>query len=393
MTVTRVLQDGVELNWLPPTEPNGEVHYVIEYKREDSGNWTSANTTSETHYNLTGLLSGTNHTVRVVAVKSVGRQPITFASNSASVNILGLVAGAAAAILLLLTLLTTIVVIVVVVRRMKQKKGTYKFPCEWEQRQEYRVGSQMNGSREQLEAIEEDADFAVHCDRVGQHVDGLHDTSTDALTEGQDPDEVTGGYYAVIDASQEEAELNNTNIGQMSDSPTDSPDPVYAVVDKSKKKRGGFRATTVQDCQSEDLEWHYEFSSVIGVDWFGNVIDEILEGRQCEAVKDTNDSIPKPEPGNPNAVYAVVDKSKKRNRGKMNALPSLAEQAGEDKTQQKDINKREAAGAQQNDSDHDGDRMHIVTKGFDSSAPHIRSGLHGTPDTLELGDVHNTILL
>ena len=69
---------SVELNWLPPTEPNGEVHYVVEYKREDSGNWTSVNTTSgSTHYNLTGLDSGTNYTISVVAVNSVGRAPIT----------------------------------------------------------------------------------------------------------------------------------------------------------------------------------------------------------------------------------------------------------------------------------------------------------------------------
>ena len=74
LTVTRVYQDGVELNWLPPTEPNGEVRYVVEYKREDSGNWTSVSTTSDsTHYNLTGLHSGTSYTIRVVAANSAGR--------------------------------------------------------------------------------------------------------------------------------------------------------------------------------------------------------------------------------------------------------------------------------------------------------------------------------
>ena len=71
-----MFQDGAELNWLPPTEPNGEVHYVIEYKTEDSRNWTSVNTTSgSTHYNLTGLHNGTNYTIRVVA-ETYGRAPI-----------------------------------------------------------------------------------------------------------------------------------------------------------------------------------------------------------------------------------------------------------------------------------------------------------------------------
>ena len=83
VTIPRVLQDGVELNWLPPTEPNGEVHYVIEYKREDSGSWTSVNTTSDsTHYNLTGLHNGTNYTIRVVAVNSAGRAPMAPTSSS-----------------------------------------------------------------------------------------------------------------------------------------------------------------------------------------------------------------------------------------------------------------------------------------------------------------------
>ena len=80
-----MFQGGVELNWLPPTEPNGEVHYVIEYKREDSESWTSVNTTSDsTHYNLAGLHSGTNYTIRVVAVNSAGRAAITHTHTSST---------------------------------------------------------------------------------------------------------------------------------------------------------------------------------------------------------------------------------------------------------------------------------------------------------------------
>ena len=53
--ITRVFQDGIELNWLPPTEPNGEVHYVIFYTPE-GGTEQSMDTGSDlTHYNLTGL--------------------------------------------------------------------------------------------------------------------------------------------------------------------------------------------------------------------------------------------------------------------------------------------------------------------------------------------------
>ena len=48
-------QDGIELNWLPPTEHNGEVHYVIYYIPE-GGTEQSINTGSNlTHYNLTEL--------------------------------------------------------------------------------------------------------------------------------------------------------------------------------------------------------------------------------------------------------------------------------------------------------------------------------------------------
>ena len=55
MNITKVFQDGIELNWLPPTEPNGEVHYVIYYTPE-GGTEQSIDTGSNlTHYNLTGL--------------------------------------------------------------------------------------------------------------------------------------------------------------------------------------------------------------------------------------------------------------------------------------------------------------------------------------------------
>ena len=64
--------DGIELNWIPPLEPNGDVYYVIEY---NDGNTTdSVNASSEsTYFNLTGLQRGVTYNITVVAVNSAGR--------------------------------------------------------------------------------------------------------------------------------------------------------------------------------------------------------------------------------------------------------------------------------------------------------------------------------
>ena len=69
-----MLKDGVKLNWLPPTQPNGEVYYVIYYTPE-GGTEQSIDTGSNlTHYNLTGLERNRVYTnIAVQAVNSVGR--------------------------------------------------------------------------------------------------------------------------------------------------------------------------------------------------------------------------------------------------------------------------------------------------------------------------------
>ena len=74
LSITRVLEDGIELNWLPPTEPSGEVHYVIYYT-PDCGIEQSIDTRSNlTHYNLTGLEMNRVYTnITVQAVNSAGR--------------------------------------------------------------------------------------------------------------------------------------------------------------------------------------------------------------------------------------------------------------------------------------------------------------------------------
>ena len=74
VTITRVFQDGVELNWLPPTEPNGEVHYVIYYTPE-GGREQSIDTGGDlTQYIVTEFESNRVYdNISVQAVNSVGR--------------------------------------------------------------------------------------------------------------------------------------------------------------------------------------------------------------------------------------------------------------------------------------------------------------------------------
>ena len=70
-----MFQDGVELNWLPPSEPNGEVlHYVICYTPEGGTEQNTSTGSNLTHYNLTGLERNRVYTnIAVQAVNSAGR--------------------------------------------------------------------------------------------------------------------------------------------------------------------------------------------------------------------------------------------------------------------------------------------------------------------------------
>ena len=74
LSVEGIREARIELNWLPSTEPNGEVHYVIHYTSE-GGKEQSIDTGSDlTHYNLTGLERNRVHTnIAVQAVNSFGR--------------------------------------------------------------------------------------------------------------------------------------------------------------------------------------------------------------------------------------------------------------------------------------------------------------------------------
>ena len=97
---------------------------------------------------------------------------------------------------------------------------------------------------------------------------------------------------------------------------------VYAVVDKSKKHKGektqgGASATTTQGVDTE--EQHYECSSGLGQDWFGNALRVRGDVGRRSPSNDAKQAGPQSEPHNSGAVYAVVDKNKKENKGKKNS--------------------------------------------------------------------------
>ena len=74
LTITRVFDDGIELNWIPPREPNGDIrHYIIKYTTQD-GTQQEINTANNiNYYNLTGLERGqTYNIIRVGAINSAG---------------------------------------------------------------------------------------------------------------------------------------------------------------------------------------------------------------------------------------------------------------------------------------------------------------------------------
>ena len=252
-------------------------------------------------------------------------------------NVTGVVAGVVAAFVFLLVLLVTSAVVAVVFRRSKQKKGIAP--------EEGTGESEMVGISLTTTTSEQQENFEANCGR-----EDLHYESTDAL--GQSPPTTTiavrsvGDYYDIIDVPSHEAASAQCNDirkeGQLDDQAKDAPNAVYAVVDKSKKKKqektqGGASATTTQGVNTE--EQHYEMSSAFGQDWFENEVGGKPEdnhgdvGQESPSI-DAKGTDPQSEPCNPNAVYAVVDKSKKMNRANGNDSPSqTAVHAQEDEAQ------------------------------------------------------------
>ena len=244
-----------------------------------------------------------------------------------TVDLAGVVAGAVVAFIFVLILLATSIVMGVVLKKAKQRKG--KSPAE-------RIeGTEMIGISPTASTCKQQENIEANCERE----DELHCERTDVL--GQSclstvrAVRSVGDYYDIIDVPSQEVAGPQCNDAkedsQHVDQVKETPSAVYAVVDKCKKQKtgkmeSGANTTTTQGPYTE--EQHYEGSNILGQDWFGNVAEVRPKGTLCDALKgcaptDTKRNAPQSEPCNPNAVYAVVDKSKKKDKAMTNDAPSL----------------------------------------------------------------------
>ena len=126
----------------------------------------------------------------------------------------------------------------------------------------------------------------------------------------------------------EKPKVNHGDVGQGSPSnhawetcPQSEPcSPTTIVVDKSKNPKGektqdGASATTTQGADTE--EQHYECNSGFGQDWFGTAVEVNPKATLRNAAKgcssaDTDTNGEQLEPYNTNAVYGLIDRSKKK---------------------------------------------------------------------------------
>ena len=224
------------------------MHYVVEYKREDSGSWTSVNTTSDsTHYNLTGLHSGTSYTIRVVAVNSAGRSLNEIQVPSTMVNLAAVVAGVvvvACVLILALLIAGSIIALLVLRKRMRGKASPQKGEEECTPNS---IGRQWEGKQTQQNSREEqnyETADTLGLDWLGTNVIGVWsegqcgdavDPSKDSVgcvyTDTQTVEQQsTPIKYVVIDHS-----VNKSQWKEPAMEPDDQK-VTYATVDMSKKK-------------------------------------------------------------------------------------------------------------------------------------------------------------
>ena len=230
--------------------------------------------------------------------------------------------------LLLVLLIAGIIVGVVLLRRANRKERSLKKRSPSVKSMECIGKVEEPQGKVKKPTADDECEHCIDDVRVDQYVEKLNHESTDVLRK-RSLNSVDGsrvrynGDYDEIDAVEILPKNNywdrhsTVENDQQDEKPSSTPDSVYAVVDKSKKKKkgkteGDQSTTATQDLYTE--EQHYESSTVIGIDWVGNKVNP-NEGpgdtKKGSLSGDPKVTGPQSELCDPNAVYAVVDKSKK----------------------------------------------------------------------------------
>ena len=78
LTITRVFQHGIELNWIPPRGTNGDIqHYITKYSPQGAAEQEISTTDNTNYYNLTGLERGKRYEISIAAFNSFASEPST----------------------------------------------------------------------------------------------------------------------------------------------------------------------------------------------------------------------------------------------------------------------------------------------------------------------------
>ena len=81
VTITRVFENGIELNWISPREPNGEVRFGVTVSSNTMNifqRWCG-----HSHCNVTRLQKGVRYSIQVLAFNNINVMRSTFTRSTA----------------------------------------------------------------------------------------------------------------------------------------------------------------------------------------------------------------------------------------------------------------------------------------------------------------------
>ena len=241
---------------------------------------------------------------------STSTSSLTDSPTAGAVGLTAVLSGVAVSSLLLALLIAGIIARVVLLRRAKRKEGSLQKRSPSVKSMECldKELKEPQGKVEESTAGNE-CEHCIDDVRVEQYVEELNHESANVLRKGS-LNRVEGnrircnGDFDEIDAaeilSRDWDRHGTVDEDLQVDQPTDTPDAVYAVVDKSRKKKkgkteGDQSTTATQDPYTEVQ--HYESSTVLGMDWVQNEVNsnedvgETKKGSSSDDLKVTGLSV------------------------------------------------------------------------------------------------------